>query len=76
MVGCPVAAAEEQVFEVVSATWDADTPPVDAGLALSIVGTAEAYNVDSGGCTGNERTDESLHCKTHTSEVPVIGILC
>ena len=76
MVGCPVAAAEEQVIVEVSATWDVDTPHVDAGLALGMFGTAEVHSVDSGGCTGNGRTDASLHCKTRTSEVLVIGSPC
>ena len=76
MVGYLVATAEEQVFVVVPATLDVDTPPVDAGLALGMVGTAEAHSVDSGGYTGNGRTDASLHCKTWTSKVLVIGIPC
>ena len=76
MVGCPVAAAEVQVFEEVPTTRDVDTPPADAGLALGMVGTAEAHSVDSMGYTGNGRTDASLHCKTRTSEVLVIGSPC
>ena len=76
MVGCPVAAAEVQVFEEVPATWDVDTPPADAGLALGMVGTTEAHIVDSVGCIGNGRTDVSLHCKIRTLEVLVIGNPC
>ena len=76
MVGCPVAAAEEQALVVVSATWDVDIPPADAGLSLGMVGTAGAHSVDSVGCIGNGRTDASLHCKTRTLEVLEIGILC
>ena len=60
-------------MEAVPAILVVDTPPMDVGLALDMVGTLEIHIFGSGGRTGNRRTDESLHCRTCILEVLLIG---